>query len=172
MRFLLEQTPAETTAYRFARLDMKHFSPAAGRFVRGNLSRGELYYTNSAQLNCSAAVEPMEKIKIEGRFHSYFNAGAATKIWLGEDFSAKDMTARLIERVFKETLCNQIIFSPEFTACTACSSVTKGLKEFCVHCGHNEVDGIARITQYFSKTTSWNKGKLAELKDRKRIGNI
>ena len=31
MTFLLAQIPPETTAYRFARLDLKYFSPAAGR---------------------------------------------------------------------------------------------------------------------------------------------
>jgi ribonucleoside-triphosphate reductase len=30
------------------------------------------------------------------------------------------------------------------------------------------VEGIARITQYFSRVSGWNKGKLAELKDRSR----
>jgi ribonucleoside-triphosphate reductase len=30
------------------------------------------------------------------------------------------------------------------------------------------VDGITRITGYFTKTSSWNKGKLGELKNRYR----
>jgi ribonucleoside-triphosphate reductase len=30
------------------------------------------------------------------------------------------------------------------------------------------VEGIARITHYFSRVSGWNKGKLAELKDRHR----
>ena len=29
-----------------------------------------------------------------------------------------------------------------------------------------EVEGITRITGYFTKTSSWNKGKLGELRDR------
>ena len=172
MPFLLEQTPAETTAYRFARLDLKHFSPAAGRFVRGNISKGEVYYTNSTQLNCSADLHLMEKIKLEGRFHPYFNAGAVTHIWLGKDSPAKHILAGLIRKAFRETQCNQIMFSPEFTACGVCGNVSKGLKDHCATCGHQEVDGIARITQYFSKTASWNKGKIAELKDRKRTQRI
>ena len=32
------------------------------------------------------------------------------------------------------------------------------------------VEGITRITGYFTKTSSWNPGKLAELKDRRRGG--
>ncbi|MBW6461951.1 MAG: anaerobic ribonucleoside-triphosphate reductase [DPANN group archaeon] len=33
-----------------------------------------------------------------------------------------------------------------------------------------DVDQITRITGYFSIVSNWNKGKLAELKDRYRVG--
>ena len=33
-----------------------------------------------------------------------------------------------------------------------------------------DVTGIARITGYFSKISSWNGGKLAELRDRNQTG--
>jgi len=36
--------------------------------------------------------------------------------------------------------------------------------------GCRNVDHITRITGYFSKTSGWNKGKTAELKDRVRNG--
>jgi hypothetical protein len=32
------------------------------------------------------------------------------------------------------------------------------------------VEGITRITGYFTKVSSWNKGKLGELRDRHRSG--
>ena len=32
-----------------------------------------------------------------------------------------------------------------------------------------EIDNITRITGYFTKKSSWNPGKLAELRDRKRM---
>ena len=59
MKLLLEQTPAETTAYRFARLDLKQFSPLPGRYVRGDLAGGEIYYTNSTHLHPAAPVDPL-----------------------------------------------------------------------------------------------------------------
>lgn len=37
------------------------------------------------------------------------------------------------------------------------------------HQGKN-LENITRITGYFSRTTHWNKGKKAELKDRARVG--
>ena len=57
----LGQTPAETTTHRFARLDLKYYSPPAGRFVRGDIARGEIYYTNSTHLSVAAPLEASER---------------------------------------------------------------------------------------------------------------
>jgi ribonucleoside-triphosphate reductase len=61
----------------------------------------------------------------------------------------------------------QIDFAPEFTSCFACGKTARGLNETCTYCGAAEVEGIARLTKYYSKISGWNKGKLAELKNRK-----
>ena len=37
----------------------------------------------------------------------------------------------------------------------------------CSCCGSNNIELITRVTGYFSKVGGWNKGKLAELKDRR-----
>jgi len=37
----------------------------------------------------------------------------------------------------------------------------------CSYCGSSNVEIITRVTGYFSKVGGWNKGKLAELKDRR-----
>ena len=41
------------------------------------------------------------------------------------------------------------------------------LLDKCPHCGSNHVEYITRVTGFFSKIGSWNKGKLAELRDRR-----
>ena len=168
MRFILEQTPAETTAYRFARLDLKYFSPEAGHFVKGDLAKGEIYYTNSSHLHVSAPVSPMERVEMEGRFHPFISGGAFTSLWLGEARPSTESIVRFVTEVFKDTKSSQITFSPDFTTCTACDRTFRGLRETCPFCGSKDVEGIARITQYFSRTSEWNKGKLAELRDRNR----
>jgi anaerobic ribonucleoside-triphosphate reductase len=169
MRFVIEQTPAETTSYRFARLDLKYFSPEAGHFVRGNLQKGEVYYTNSTQLNVSARLTPIERVSKEGILHHLMNSEAATQIWLGAIEPPDESIAGFVKKVFETTSSNQIIFSPEFTICAACNKTSQGLRDACSHCGSYDVNGMARITRYFSKTSSWNKGKLAELRDRTRF---
>jgi len=168
MQFVLEQTPAETTAYRFARLDLKHFSPLPGRYVRGDLARGEIYYTNSTHLNPAAPVDPLTRVRMEGLFHPFFRAGAVTHVELGDTSPAAATLAGFIVRAFRETLNNQIIFSPEFTSCKSCGATMRGLREKCLHCGAENCEGLARISQYFSRVSGWNRGKKAELRDRNR----
>jgi ribonucleoside-triphosphate reductase len=48
----------------------------------------------------------------------------------------------------------------------------KQLSGSCSACGSQEVDFVTRVTGYFSKTSMWNKGKLAELRDRDKNCNI
>ncbi|MBU1867071.1 MAG: anaerobic ribonucleoside-triphosphate reductase, partial [Candidatus Margulisbacteria bacterium] len=66
----------------------------------------------------------------------------------------------------------QIAFSPEFTSCNQCGKITRGLRDKCQYCQSENIEGITRITGYFSRVSGWNKGKLAELKERYRNGNV
>ncbi len=172
MKTILEQTPAETTAYRFARLDLKYFSPQAGHFVKGNLVAGEIYYTNSTHLSVSARVTPVERAQKEGIFHPLIQGGVMTNIWLGDYLPDAGKTARFVTSVFRESLNDQLVFSPEFTTCDRCGSTSRGLAAVCPVCGAAEVEGTARITEYFSRTSGWNKGKIAELRDRKKSREV
>jgi anaerobic ribonucleoside-triphosphate reductase len=171
MKFVMVQTPAESTAYRFARLDLKHFSPKSGHFIRGELSEGEVYYTNSTLLDVSSPTSPFDRVLIEGSFHPLIEGGAVTHIWLGEAQPSKESLADFIVRVFKDTENRRLTFSPEFTTCLVCGRTSRGLNRQCIHCHSDDIEGISKITGYYSKISSWNKGKLAELRDRKRNGS-
>jgi ribonucleoside-triphosphate reductase len=105
---------------------------------------------------------------MEGRFHPFFRGGAVTHIELGAAEPPAGVLAALVVRAFRETQSNQIVFSPEFTSCAGCGATLRGLLEKCSHCGSAEVDGLARITQYMSWVSGWNRGKRAELRDRNR----
>jgi ribonucleoside-triphosphate reductase len=76
--------------------------------------------------------------------------------------------ANFVTKTFQLTHNDQIAFSPEFTTCNACARTARGLMARCAYCGSEDVDGITRITGYFTKISSWNKGKLGELRDRYR----
>ena len=168
LHFVLEQTPAESTAYRFAKLDLEHFPQQAEKVIKGNLSSKEIYYTNSTYFNVSYAVSPIDRVKQEGLFHPLIDAGALTHIWLGESRPNAESVANFVIKTFRHTQNSQIAFSPEFTVCDDCGKTGRGLSEKCSYCGSENIEGITRITGYFSRIPGWNKGKIGELKARYR----
>ncbi|MBC7107634.1 MAG: anaerobic ribonucleoside-triphosphate reductase [Methanomassiliicoccales archaeon] len=168
IRMPLEQTPAESTAYRFARLDMKYYPLQAPTVIRGNKSTGEIYYTNSTYLNVGAPVSAIERVRTEGLFHPLIEAGALTHVWLGEHKPPAESIASFVKKTFENSQNAQIAFSPEFTSCLSCGKTSRGLRSTCPYCSSPDVEGITRVTGFFSKTSSWNKGKIGELKDRMR----
>jgi len=168
MHFVLEQTPAESTAYRLSKLDLEHYEKETKNVVRGNLASGEVYYTNSTYFDVSRSMNPVDRVEKEGIFHPLIDAGALTHVWLGESRPHPDSIANFVIKTFKSTQNAQIAFSPEFTSCNSCSKIVRGLKDKCSYCGSENIEGITRITGYFSKISGWNKGKIGELKDRYR----
>lgn len=169
LKFVLEQDPAESTAYRFAKIDLKTFPKQACQAVHGDLKNSFVYYTNSTHLDVDVNVDPIERIVKEGLFHPLIEGGNITHIWLGEHEPSAKSLANLVKKAFFESQTTQIAFSPEFTVCRKCGKVTRGLKKSCKFCGSRKVDGITRITGYYTFTSGWNRGKLGELEDRRRL---
>ncbi|HUW22316.1 MAG TPA: anaerobic ribonucleoside-triphosphate reductase [Candidatus Bathyarchaeia archaeon] len=171
IKILLDQEPAESAMYRFAKLDLLYFPEQAKKIVHGDLKKGEIYYTNSSQLDVDADVDIFERIETEGKFHSMLQGGALTHIWLGESRPSPRSMARLVKKVFDETQNVQVAFSPEFTICNDCGWTTRGIKKRCHFCQSRQVDWITRITGYYSFVKLWNRGKRGELRDRRREKN-
>ncbi|TRZ78664.1 anaerobic ribonucleoside-triphosphate reductase [bacterium] len=171
MKFVLEQTPAETTAYRFAKLDLKWYPYEATQVVQGNIDTDEIYYTNSTLLNVGAEIDPIERVRQEGILHPLIEAGSISHIWLGEAKPSAKSIANLIKKIFYNTTNDQVAFSPEFTACNECGRIIRGIQDNCSYCGSSNLDIITRVTGYFSRVSMWNKGKIAELKDRNKAVN-
>jgi ribonucleoside-triphosphate reductase len=168
INYVLEQTPAESTAYRFAKLDMKHHHDKAAKVMKGDMTNNDIYYTNSTYFNISYAMNPIDRVTKEGLFHPLIDAGALTHVWLGDARPSAASIANFVVKTFRNTQNSQIAFSPEFTTCNSCGRTVRGIKDKCDSCGSVEVEGMTRITGYFSKIAGWNKGKLGELADRFR----
>lgn len=168
MKFVLEQTPAESAAFRLSRLDLDRYGKKAEAIVKGDLEKRRTYYTNSTFLNVSENLNPIERVRREGKYHDLIEAGALSHIWLADSRPSAESIANFVVKTFRLTRNAQIAFSPEFTSCNDCDKVTRGLSQTCPHCGSMNVDGITRVTGYFSKISGWNDGKRAELADRFR----
>ncbi len=140
----LEQTPAESTAYRMAKLDLEHCPKKAKKVVKGNVSSGHMYYTNSTYFNVGAQMSPMERVRKEGMFHPLIDAGAMTHVWLGESNPNKRSLTNFVMKSFNNTNNTQIAFSPEITFCKTCRKRMTGLKDVCPSCASHSINGITR----------------------------
>ena len=174
MRFVIEQTPAESTAYRLAKLDLEYFRDQARQVVKGVIEDGSAYYTNSTYLNVGHPIDPIDRVYQEGKFHDMIEAGALTHVWLADARPPKESVANFVLKTYHNTRNAQVAFSPEFTTCNRCFRTTRGLADVCPYCGSAEIDFITRVTGYFSRVSGWNAGKRAELVDRYkgRLGNV
>ncbi len=168
MKFVLEETPAESAAYRLAKLDLKYYPEEARKVLKGNLDNLECYYTNSVHLAANAPVDYIERVQKQSLFHPLIEAGAIIHIWLGENEPDPQSIKNFVIKTFKFTQAEQIAFSPEFTVCEECLQTTRGLYNFCPKCQSKKVYSITRIVGYFSKISTWNKGKIGELRERIR----
>ena len=172
INLVLEESPAESSGYRLAKLDMKYFPAQAMRVVKGSLEGEEYYYTNSVHLTTDAPIDYIERVRKQSLFHPLIKAGAIIHIWLGEHMPPAASIRKFVEKTFRETDSAQIAFSPEFTVCNECCRTSRGLSEECPQCGSDDVYGITRIVGYYSKISTWNKGKLGELRQRRRTALI
>ncbi len=168
INMVLEESPAESSGYRLAKLDMKYFPYQAVKVLKGNIAKDEYYYTNSVHLNVQENIDYIERIQKQSLFHPLIEAGAICHIWLGEHEPDPASIKNFVIKTFQKTKAAQIAFSPEFTVCNDCRRTTRGLHERCPLCDSDDVYGITRIVGYFSKITTWNKGKIGELRERVR----
>ena len=86
-------------------------------------------------------------------------SGAITHAFVGEERPSPESVARLIREVFCRTQSAQVTISPEFTYCSSCAHIARGLKEKCPRCNSEKVVGETRVVGYFSKVQNWNKSK-------------
>ena len=172
INLVLEESPAESSGYRLAKLDMKYFPAQARKVVKGNLDSEEYYYTNSIHMATDAPIDYIERVRKQSLFHPLIKAGAIIHIWLGEHMPPPASIRKFVEKTFKETNSAQITFSPEFTVCNDCCRTSRGLLDECPQCGSEDIYGITRIVGYYSKVSTWNKGKLGELRQRRRTALI
>ena len=158
MKFTLEESPAESAARRLAKTDLVYFPDEATDMVKGD-NEDVVYYTNSVHLSAEAPVSLVERIRLQGRFHSMIESGAITHAFIGEEKPSSESIERLVHNTFFRTQTAQLTISPEFTYCNTCDHNMRGLIERCSKCGSDNVVGETRVVGYFSKIQNWNKSK-------------
>jgi ribonucleoside-triphosphate reductase len=125
IKIVLEETPAESTSLRFAKVDLQEY-PQAKEYVRGNINKGEVYYTNSIHFAADAPIDIMERIEKQAKFNPIIEAGAITHVFLGEEKPSAESIFSLVKKTWENTQSAQITISPEFTVCNDCHTVSRG----------------------------------------------
>lgn len=168
IKMVLEESPAESSGYRLAKLDMKYFPKNTREVIKGNIENDEYYYTNSVHVAVDAPLDYIDRVQQQSLFHPLIEAGSIVHVWLGEHEPPPASIKNFVLKTFKNTHCAQLAFSPEFTVCNSCRRTSRGLSDACPLCKSEDVYGITRIVGYYSKVLTWNKGKAGELKERIR----
>lgn len=173
LRWTVLQTPAESTAYRFATLDKEQFGDKV--IVQGESNAN--YYTNSSHVPVNSDISLIDKIKTEEQYHSLTAGGHIFHAFMGESYSDPDSLMSLTNKIAKKSDIGFWAYSSALSFCLNCKTLMKGLNTQCPTCGEKEdVEWYDRITGYVqqvgrakSSSGGWNAGKRQELIDRRRF---
>jgi ribonucleoside-triphosphate reductase len=172
VRFLLSGRSNELSAARLARLDLRFFGPMAAEAVCGDSARDAAYYTDGVRLPAASGISVLDRVRTEGVFHNLGFSDIATEVWMGAVKPAADDLGRLVSQAFYQSSCSGLVFCPEFTSCSDCGRHTTGLHSRCGHCGSDRIDWLAYAGDRYGYSSAWDPGRLAELRDRKRLTDL
>ncbi|WP_456417550.1 anaerobic ribonucleoside-triphosphate reductase [Methanocaldococcus sp.] len=169
LRWTVTQTPAESTAGRFARLDYKYYKEETISVVRGDLKDPEtLYYTNSSHVRVDAPITLGEKVRIEERFHPLCNGGHIMHIWNIERAADPDVLMSITKKITKTDI-GFWTYTKNLSVCNRCGVSMGGLIDKCMNCGSENIAKFSRITGYLQNISNWNRAKQKELEDRRMV---
>ncbi|MBA2869209.1 anaerobic ribonucleoside-triphosphate reductase [Methanococcus maripaludis] len=167
LRWTVTQTPAESTAGRFAKFDHKYYPEETKSVVNGNLNDlNSIYYTNSSHVRVNADVTLGEKVSVEEKFHELCNGGHIGHFWNAEAYADPEVLMDITKKMTKTDI-GFWTYTKNLSICEKCSLAMSGLKDNCTGCGSDSVEKFSRITGYLQNVSNWNKAKQQELLDRK-----
>lgn len=177
-RWSVFASPAESTAHRFAEINKAKYPDA---HVKGD--KGSYYLTNSHHLPVDYQGTMVDHILNGSRFGEICSAGAITHLWTNEAYPDPVSLWKLNQRIAK-TQVGFWAFTNVFSCCNDCEYVVNEEITYCPKCRSHNVTNYSRVTGYYlpyqtngvsidrngvkhdKKISLWNKGKMAEVKDR------
>ena len=156
----LEATPAESTSFRLAKHDKKHY-PDIITAHEGATP----YYTNSSHLPVGFTEDVFEALDIQDRLQPLYTSGTVFHTFLGEKLPDWKSAAMLVRKIAENYQIPYYTMSPTYSVC-ADHGYLSGEQYTCPICG-NKTEVYSRITGYYRPVQNWNDGKSQEFLDRK-----
>ena len=157
----LEATPAESTAYRFAKHDVEDFPDIITAAEAG----GAPYYTNSSHLPVSYTEDVFDALDIQDDLQTRYTSGTVFHAFLGEKLPSWEAAANLVRKIAENYRLPYYTMSPTYSVCKEHGYLT-GEQFTCPHCG-KPTEVYSRITGYYRPVQNWNDGKAQEFKERR-----
>ena len=156
----LEATPAESTAYRFAKHDKKLYPD----IITAN-ENGTPYYTNSSHLPVGYTDDIFEALDIQDELQTLYTSGTVFHAFLGEKLPDWRAAATLVRKIAENYKLPYYTLSPTYSICKN-HGYLNGEVDVCPDCGE-KTEVYSRITGYYRPVQNWNDGKVQEFKDRR-----
>ncbi|PIR06121.1 MAG: ribonucleoside triphosphate reductase [Candidatus Moranbacteria bacterium CG10_big_fil_rev_8_21_14_0_10_35_21] len=164
----LEATPAEGTSYRLASMDIKKYPEmifANDELVKKN--QAEPYYTNSTHLPVSFTEDIFEALDLQDKLQTKYTGGTVLHGFLGERIWNSETTKNLVRKIAENYALPYFTLTPTFSICPVHGYI-RGEHFTCPKCVIEQPTEVySRVVGYIRPVQQWNKGKQAELNDRK-----
>jgi len=160
----LEQTPAESTAYRLALVDKEKYPDiiTAG-------TKKVPYYTNSTQLPVDYTNDILEALKLQDEIQCKYTGGSVLHLFLGERISDIQTVKNLIKKIFEKFKLPYITLTPTFSICPS-HGYLEGEHFLCPKCTIRQTCEVySRVVGYLRPLRQYNIGKQQEFKERKEF---
>ena len=158
----LEATPAESTAYRLAKHDVKRYPD----IITAAKKPGDTpYYTNSSHLPVGYTEDIFSALDIQDELQTLYTSGTVFHAFLGEKLPDWKAAATLVRKIAENYKLPYYTLSPTYSVCKNHGYLASEVY-VCPHCGE-KTEVYSRITGYYRPVQNWNDGKTQEYKDRK-----
>ncbi|MBQ0111353.1 MAG: ribonucleoside triphosphate reductase, partial [Oscillospiraceae bacterium] len=158
----LEATPAESTAYRFAKHDLEQFPSI---ITAAKTDDDTPYYTNSSHLPVGYTEDIFSALDIQDELQTLYTSGTVFHAFLGEKLPDWKAAANLVRKIAENYRLPYYTMSPTYSVCKNHGYIS-GEVYRCPDCGE-ATEVYSRITGYYRPVQNWNDGKSQEFKDRK-----
>ena len=109
----LEATPAESTSYRLAKHDLKHYPD----IITASKDGGTPYYTNSSHLPVGYTEDIFSALEVQDELQTRYTSGTVFHAFLGEKLPDWKAAASLVRKIAENFKLPYYTMSPTYSVC-------------------------------------------------------